>query len=311
MIGSIKSSLTKREAERICTAYEVSQSVIGYICDQPKLEGSVRLTLAELVKHETEYSQLDIQPSKVKSILLKSDTGLCANEFFLFTHVVLGKSNEGEIQSIVSGRHRLAALLTVCDLKGIDTSEVSVDVAIVTYPSEKFLARSIAAYNTNRTMTGAERERVMLSSELNGEEPTALNSIGQTTNKRSAKNFFKQVCITSFTECLKESDYDELRVNTLTINNIGRVFGFAFDVLTTDNPEFFKQLKSGEVKAWSTVELLAAYAFDNHYLDQPETGNISRNGEALSTLAYNICRDFFATKPTEEDETTETGRNAF
>jgi hypothetical protein len=269
------------------------------------------MTLAELCKHETEYSQLDIQPSKVKSILLKSDTGLVANEFFLYSHIVLGKTSYGEVQSIVSGRHRLSALLTVCDLRGINPDEVSVDVLVVTYPGEYFLARSIAAYNTNRTMTGSERERVMLSSELNGEEPTALNAVGQTTNKRSAKNFFRQVCITSVTECIKESDYDELVVKPMTVNNIGRVFGYMFDILVEDNPELFKQLKSGCTKAWSLVELLACFTFDEHYLDQPSEGNISRNGEALNTIAYNAARAYFATEPTEENETTETTDNAF
>jgi hypothetical protein len=301
---SIKSSLSKREADRVRTAYELSQSVVGYIVDQPSIDGSVRMTLSELCKHETSYNQLDIQPSKVKSILLKSDTGLCNNEFFLFTHIVLGKTNEGDVQSIVSGRHRLAALLTVCDLVGILPSDVSIDVLVVTYPSEKLLARSIAAYNTNRTMTGAERERVMLSSELNGEEPTAFNAKGVTTNKRACKNFFKQVSLTSVMDCLKESDYDELGVKTLTVNNQGRVFGYMFDILTDDNPEFLKQLKSGDSKTWSTVELLASYAFDEHYLDQPESGNISRNGDELSTLAYNICKNFFATEDTT-NETTE------
>jgi hypothetical protein len=305
MINSIKNSLSEREIKRIRESFELSVNVISYIVNQPETNNSEWIKLSELVDKETAYCQLDIFPTKVKSILLKSDTGLVANDFFLFSHVVLG-TVEGTIRTIVSGRHRVAALVTVCDIMDIPLDNVGLYVIVVQYPNEKLLARSIAAYNTNRTMTGAERDRVMVSSEIDGETPTAYAAKGKTSNKSSCKKFFKQVCLT---EVLDNVDKDDPR-HIITVNNLGNVFGFMFDILTNDNPEFFKQLKSGDVNSWVTVELLAAYAYNEGYLDQPE-GQISRGKTVLFDKAYRASKDYFLSLTDSINNEEQSSENAF
>lgn len=290
---SITDSLKPNERKRIINAWVDAISLDGIIVQQPTVAGTKSVTLKWLSEIDAPYNQLPVIPSKVKSILLKSDTGLVANDFFLFNHIVVGYTTESpSLSSIVSGRHRVSALLTVCELCEIDPDTVSLDIIECIFPDEKLLARSIAAYNTNRTMTGVERERVIASSDLDGEQPTMFNAQGHTSNKKSCKTFFKQVSLSTIMEWRDE--YLEANNDTqiITVNNQGTLFGYVFDILITDDPDMFKLLKNGEQNAWGIVSEIANHALDNHYLDQPE-GNVSRMyAQEWKAVAHKVLSSF-------------------
>jgi hypothetical protein len=286
MITSIVEHLTPNETKRISESYEFN-SLDGMVVNQPDIDGEVLYSIEELCKMETPYAQFEVAPSKVKAVLLKSDTGIVQNDLFLFNHIVLGKSKEGGELSVVSGRHRLSALLTICEIVGLDTA-VKVKVLIVCYPSEMILARSIAAFNTNRTMTGAERERVMLASSIGGEEPTPCNAIGVTKTKGDCKKFFKQALLTQVMEDVNSEPYT---TKLLTYNNLSSVFGYAFDVIISGNPDVFKLLKAGDINTWFSMDYLVSWCLLNNYLDHPG-GQTSRNAGQLRDLAYDMVKAY-------------------
>ena len=126
---SIIEHLKPNEKKRIINSWVDSISIEGLIVTQPKIEGTKTVTLKWLSEIDAPYNQLPVTPSKVKSILFKTDTGLVANDFFLFSHIIVGYTTESpNLSSVVSGRHRISALLTVCELCDLDPEFINLDV---------------------------------------------------------------------------------------------------------------------------------------------------------------------------------------
>lgn len=298
--------LTDKDIKRIKKQWEFDVCIHDKIVNQPTMPGSVNMTIKQLIDFDNvEFNQSPVNETKVKSILLKPDTGLLHNNFWLFNPIVLAKSNEGgEISSIVSGRTRLAALLTLCDVVGADINTTEISVLRFEYDSEERLAKSIVAFNTNRTMPQSERERVVTSSKLDGGVPSSFNAQGLKT-KSAVKRHFKQMCLTEFHEIV-ETDSDNTPDYSLylTENNLYRVFGYLFDIIVDYLPETYKSLKSGYTETWESISWLIVESHSKGLFSKTESlGNVSRNRVYLESLAQTI---FDTWRGISEENTEET-----
>lgn len=296
--------LTENEKNKLETEWEMSVNLMDRLVNQPVIPGAVTMTIKELMELDNvEFNQTSVNPVKVKNILFKTDTGLLHNDFWLFNPVVLAKSGEdGKYKSIVSGRTRLVALITLCEAVGADINTTTLDVVEYEYDTESRLGKSIVAFNTNRTMTQSERERVVMSSGLNGELPTSFNAQGLKT-KGDVKRHFKQVCLTEFNEAVEteESDYSLY----LTENSLYRVYGYLFELIYNDYPETYKSLKSGYKETWESISWLTLEAFNKGiFLKENYEGNTARNRETLESVAsviYQTWRGIGEDDETEKD----------
>jgi len=301
-----RTKLTERELTKLKQGWDISVTMVGKIVNQPSIPGASTRTLSSLFSlNNFDFNQTPVSSTKVKSILFKPDTGLVNNDFWLFNPIVLA-SSEGNEDSVclVSGRTRLQALVTICDVVGIDPSTVDIEVVEYQYDTEERMAMSIVAFNTNRTMPASERERIVMSANL-GDAPTQFNAKGIRT-KADCKRHFKQVCLGEFIE-VQETEEDDASL-FLTQNNLYRVFGYLFDIIFDNYPETYKSLKSGDNDSWECINWMIGNAYSNNvFLKENCEGNSSRNKEFLISVAYEIIKLWESvsneTDNTSEDET--------
>lgn len=284
--------LTPAESKKLIKACELYLNQEHQVCNFPEVRGSDTFSLSDLAEKIEDYNQEPVVLTKVKSILFKPDTGLVNNSMLLFNPIVVSELEN--VVTVTSGRHRISALLTICEYYRIDPQWVEVPCVVVNYNTPRELAKATVAFNTNRTMTATERERVNLSAKLNGETASPYNAAGNTKSIRDAKSFFKQLG----TQSLMDVDNSLTLFCTTQAQSV--LLGKVWEVLL-EQPEFkLSNLKSGFSQDWVNLERVVLTISEYGVFDKFE-GNLQRNKEELERRV-NLVRDMFGGDNTDEDQ---------
>lgn len=123
--------------------------------------------------------------------------------------------NEGynEYMLTIAGRHRIVGLTTVCDILGINTDAVIINVLVKTYENWNDAALAVLCANKSRSMTPAERTNCIVNSKgINTLNLTDLSSHASTGIK-NAKEAFALACV----------NFVNIEKTTLTKNTVATV----------------------------------------------------------------------------------------
>ncbi|MDX1370885.1 MAG: hypothetical protein R3321_00355 [Nitrososphaeraceae archaeon] len=280
MLTATEIGLTQRVQSKIKNLQEVSVPYAGYVVQQPSFN-STEYTLEDLFCDiDEDFNQSPLNPRKVKDIISKTDTGLINNDFYLFNPIFVGSVQGQNKRYIVSGRHRLEAIGIIATICEMDFSETKLDVLEVVFDSVELLSIAIAAYNTNRTMTKPERERVVLAASMEGELPILQNIKGNVGTAKKCEKFFKQLI---YRVILGHYNYEQQK-ELLTEYTIYKVSTYLWKLLTED--EIIELKKSSEV-LWGKLVAAILKGCETHLFVKPNY-NISRDTEALENLAITL-----------------------
>ncbi|MDX1370867.1 MAG: hypothetical protein R3321_00265 [Nitrososphaeraceae archaeon] len=272
--------LTKSVQTKIRNQQSIAVPFVDYIVQQPSF-GGTEYTLEELSQWDIAFNQSPLNPRKVKDIITKTDTGLLKNDFYLFNPIFLGsvRGDEGK-KYVISGRHRLAAIFIIAEICGFNFSETKLEVLELTFDSVDLLAISISAYNTNRTMTKPERERVVLAADMAGKTPILQNISGNVGTATKCAKFFKQIV---YNTIIKNTNQDEHK-RLLTEYTVYKISTYWWKLLTEDEVIQLKTIKEG---AWESIVSKVMKFVQEGKFYKPNY-NISRDKEALENMALEL-----------------------
>lgn len=198
--------------------------------------------LRSLIVGDNLLAQFDIIEGKVASFLNDNQVGfLNVNKLYddIVVGVVIGEyepaqydgyqdfvdegllraiktlDNEGfnEYMLTIAGRHRIVGLTTVCDILGINTDSVVINVLVKTYENYNDAALAVLCANKSRSMTPAERTNCIVNSKgINTLNISDLSSHASTGIK-NAKEAFAIACV----------NFVDTNKTTLTKNTVATV----------------------------------------------------------------------------------------
>lgn len=281
MLTASDIGLTQGVQKKVKILYNECVPYEGSIVQQPVSDGSTNISLKKLSEIHNDFNQTPLNPSKVKDIITKTDTGLMKTDFYLFNPIILGKITNDDRLFIVSGRHRLEALLIIADICGLELEETQVSVSYMTFDSMELLVIAVAAHNTNRTLTKPERDRVMLASKMDGQTPRLSNIKGNVGNKRGCEKFFKQFVYHTILDATPDLNQKDLLPEYTT----SKVSTYLWKLLLEDEVTLLQKANNG---LWEGLaHTLRAMTKEGKFY-KPKKRNILRDIEALEGIAFNI-----------------------
>lgn len=211
--------------------------------------GNCEMTLSQLrtlLVGDNTLGQFDIIEGKVSSFLNDTQVGfLQVNKLFddITVGVIIGEYDEeeyatyqefvdnGYAQAIaaledegfneymltIGGRHRIVGLTTVCDILGINTDDVRINVLVKSYETWEDAALAVLCANKSRSMTPAERTNCIVNSRgINTSDLTDLSKHASTGIKNAKESF--ALAATNFV------DISPTRLTKNTVATVAKTF---------------------------------------------------------------------------------------
>jgi hypothetical protein len=263
-----------------------------YKFHQPQFKGTI-VTLKQLLDADkTGASQFKLDESKVKAILFKGQSGVVMSQT-MFAPIILGDLSKtyvttGTIDTInvliISGRHRIAALLTLCALTGLPPEEMNINVLVQRYTSCKDVSLSVLAHNHNRIVCPVERRSIIiygLTGSVIDNHDTAQSYASKTEHKfLEAFKHYSTYYIQKITE--DKDNLLRLKIN-LPTDVISLIFSKVGRTLLSD--ERYSPLTNvlrDDVEAWEDYDrLLDLVVLNDVFKVDPKEKNLRRNSKVI------------------------------
>lgn len=238
-------------------------------------------TLSDLIdtdKNEDYYGlrQFNVIPSRVGSLVFS-----ILDERKLYEPIELGYVDDPETPIIVSGRHRLFALVSIFS-KVEGWENLSVPVSMQQYATVQELTKVIEMKNGSRAMSSEEKLVLWYGSQ-------GLDSLNEEDLFQPCKESlaaFNKACTLYFTNELEENT--EINLQPSTLGKIGNSFAGKFrSALPTNIRKFLKNQNIAHEVASCAVDTLVDNWSDLHGLCR----EIKLDNEGKEVVTYNVARN--------------------